>query len=181
MAFPRLTFGAEWGYNATFLTAYYYNYFVPEGYRVDEKDSNFGLISNGDMYVHIGYNMNEYWNLSLYAGYAGLGNIHNAVPLSVRCTRYFGRNPMIDRWFAFIDIGSGVSLKLPPQEILSGKIGTGYRISLSRDTKLDLHASLRAIYTHPAIVYEQVQVPMEKININDAYLTAFTLSMAIVF
>ncbi|MBQ2372699.1 MAG: hypothetical protein II289_05965, partial [Bacteroidales bacterium] len=35
----RLTYGAEWGYVCTFFRGYHNNYFSPDGWRVDEKDS----------------------------------------------------------------------------------------------------------------------------------------------
>ena len=130
--FSRYTFGVEWGYVATFQSGYRYIFFPPEGYRVDVRDNSFGLHSNADMYIHSGINLNRQWNLSLYAGYAGVGDIHKVIPVSIRTTRYFGKDPLKDRWFAFTDLGSGICLKRPVQEILTGKIGGGYRMSLSR-------------------------------------------------
>jgi len=179
--YPKFTFGAEWGCQATFFEGYDFNYFVPEGYRVDEEGINLRFNNNADMYFHVGYNINERMNISLYMGYAGLGDIHNAIPVSIRFTRYFGKDHMKDRWFAFGDIGSGISIKIPVQEIAAGKIGAGYRISLSRDTKLDFHASVRASYTHPEIIYDGTLIPNDRINRNNAYLCAISLGMAVVF
>ncbi len=135
--FYKYTFGVEWGYVATFQSGYRYIFFPPEGYRVDVRDNSFGLQNNADLYIHSGINLSRSWNLSLYAGYAGVGDIHKVLPVSIRATRYFGKDPLSDRWFAFTDLGSGICFKRPVQEILTGKIGGGYRMSLSRYSKLD--------------------------------------------
>ena len=73
---PRVTFGAEWGYVATFFSYHSYNYFSTEGYRMSEKHGAFGIGSNGEVNLHIGYNLNHHWNIALYAGFTGLMNIH---------------------------------------------------------------------------------------------------------
>lgn len=179
--FPQMTFGVEWGYIGTFHTGYHYNYFAPEGFRVDDEGNRFGYWHNADMYAHIGCNFNLLWNLSLYIGYAGIGNLHNALPVSLRATRYFGKNRMDDGWLAFVDLGSGICLKRPIQEIITGKIGGGYRISLSRDTKLDFIFSVRTTYTHPYIYYEDTMIPNDRINRNNAYLNAISIGMALTF
>lgn len=179
--FPRFTFGAEWSYIATVHTAWHYNFFSPEGYRVNYPDNLFQYRSNGEAYLHAGYNFDEHWNLSLYKGIAGISDYHNAVPMSIRGTRYFGDDPLSDRWFAYLDLGSGISLKMPPQEIFTGKIGGGYRMSLSRNTKLDFIAALRMTYTHPMVIYEDTVIRHDKINRNDAFISAISVGIGITF
>lgn len=178
---PGVTFGAEWGYVATVLTYHNYNYFSTEGYRMSEKHSAFGLGSNGEVNLHIGYNLNHQWNIALYAGFTGLTNIHNAIPVSIRATRYFGSSPEVDRWLAFIDLGSGISIKREPQELATAKIGTGYSISLSRDTKLDFIAALRLTHTHPQIVDDGDIITLEWTNRNSAFLAAVSIGMSLTF
>ena len=56
---PRFTFGAEWGYTGIFYYGYHYNFYAPEGYRVDPRDHSFTYESNGDAYLHAGYNFNH--------------------------------------------------------------------------------------------------------------------------
>lgn len=178
---PGVTFGAEWGYVATFFAYHSYNYFSTEGYRMSEKHRVNGLGSNGEVNLHIGYNLNRQWNIALYAGFTGLMNIHNAVPVSIRATRYFGDSPEADRWLAFIDLGSGISIKREPQELATAKIGTGYRISLSRDTKLDFIAALRLTHTHPQIVNDGDLITLEWTNRNSALLTALSIGISLTF
>ncbi len=177
----RMTFGLEWGYVASIHTGYHYNFFAPEGYRVDYKDNEFRFRSNADMYVHVGYDFSTLWNLSVYLGYEGVSDIQKAVPVSFRMTRFHDADPMADRWFSFVDLGTGIGLKRPPQEILTGKLGGGYRLSLSRHAALDFILSAKMTYVHPQIVYDKTPIPMDKTNRNNAYVTALSLGMALTF
>lgn len=177
----RFTFGAEWAYVATFFSGYHYNFFAPEGYRVDPLGYTIRYGSNAEAYIHAGYDINSEWNISIYAGLTGIDDYHMAVPLSIRGTRFFGEDSMCDRWFAFMDIGSGISIKHDPQEILTWKIGGGYRLSLSRRVKMDFLVSARLTYTHPEIVYYGNIIPMERINRNNAYVSAVSFGMALTF
>ena len=137
--------------------------------------------SNGEAYVNAGYNFDENWNLSLNIGITGLADIHKAVPLTLRGTYYFGDNALTDRWFSYIEAGSGFSLKMPPQEIFACKTGGGYRISLSRNTKIDFMLAVKVTYTHPEIIHEDVKIEMDKINKNDMIMTAISLGMGVKF
>ena len=177
----RLTFGCEWGYVAAIHSGFHYYYFAPEGYRVDEFGNSFIFRSNAEGYINVGYDLSDKWNIAIYAGYTGIADIHKAIPVSFRGSRYFGDDPSKDRWFAFVDLGTGISIQSPIQEILSTKIGGGYRLSLSRDTSLDFLFSIRAIYTHPYIYYDGVQIPINKINRNNAYVNSLSIGMALSF
>lgn len=178
--FPRLTWGAEWGYNASFCTGWHYNFFSSEGYRIDERGKNLKYKSNAEVYLHVGYNLDRHWNLSLYAGYAGIGRYGKAVPLSLRMTRFFGNDTMKDRWFAFADLGSGICIKRQPQEIFAGKAGGGRRISLGR-SKLDFIVSAKCTYTHTDIIYDRLIVPENMTNRNEAYVIALSLGLSLTF
>lgn len=177
----RVTFGVEWGYVATYNSGYHYNFFAPEGFRVNPSGNSFTFISNAETYLHIGYGITEDWNISLYAGYAGIADFHHAVPVSIRGTRFFGRNSLGDRWFTFMDLGSGICLKNDPQTLLCGKIGGGYRISLSKDTSLDFIMTLRTALGHPEIDFYGEKIPNDKINRNNAYANAISFGMAVTF
>lgn len=179
--YPKFTFGLEWGYVATLHSSYHYYFYAPEGFRVEEKGNILDYKSNADMYLNIGWNISTVWNLSAYVGYAGAGNYHNVIPLSLRGTRYFGDNPMTDRWFVFIDLGSGICLKTPLQEIFAGKIGGGYQLSLSRDTKLSFLFSARSTFTHPSIYYDGLIIPMGNTNRNNALISALSIGMGLTF
>lgn len=177
----RFVIGVEWGYIATIFTGYHYNFFAPEGYRVDDYGSSFGYNSNADMYIFAGHEIGKSWELSAYVGYAGVGDYHETIPVSIRATHFFGEDQYADRWFAFIDAGSGISLKMPVQEILTGKIGGGYRVALSRDTSLNFIFSARMTYTHPQITYDKQPIESDRINRNNAYLSALSAGLSLSF
>ena len=180
----RWTYGAEWSYIGTIHYSTKYNYFNTEGYRQNRSSDTFGYWSNAEAMLHIGYNMKPNWNLSVYAGVMGMADIHNAATMSVRMTHYFGTiHPLHyhDTWLAFADIGTGVSIKHEPQEIVTGKLGGGYRINLSPDTKLDFIAALRLAYTHPQIMDGNDIITLKWTNRNNAFLQSFSIGMAITF
>ena len=178
---PRITFGCQWDYCATFLTGVNQYFFAPEGFREQTRGNHATYISNGESAVNVGYNFNDNWNLALYIGYTALGKYHRAVPVSLRTTRFFGNDALKDRWFSFIDLGSGVSIKSHPQEIFTGKIGGGYRMSLSRYAKLDFILSLRAIYTHPELIYYNEIIQDKDISRNYGYVCSLCFGIGVTF
>ena len=180
-AYPRLTFGVEWSTIAELWSGFHHNFYAPEGYRVDQQGNSFHYRENSDTYVHFGWNPDENWNLGLYVGYTEIYEEERILPVSVRGTRFFGSDPMSDRWFTFLDLGSGICLKRPVQEIAAAKSGFGYRLSLSRDTKLDIHVAARATYTHINIIYDDTPIPAERTNRNNVLIGAISLGMAVVF
>lgn len=179
--FPRITFGVEWSCIGTFLSGYHNNYFSKDGYRFNESALSASPHINGEALIHAGYNINECWNLSLLTGIMGMADIHNAVPISFRATKYFSSNPLEDRWFAFAEAGTGFGIKREIQEILTGRLGAGYRISLSSISKLDLHASLRCHYGHGQIYHDGSMVKLDRTKANDAFVTALSLGISLVF
>lgn len=180
-SFSRLSFGAEWSYIGTVHYSSWYNYFSTDGYRVDKDMNAHGYWNNAETLLHVGYNFSPHWNLSLYTGVSGFADIHNAIPVSIRATYCFGDDPLKDRWLTFMDIGTGVSIKTQPQEIWTCKIGGGYRITLSRDTKLDFIASFRLTCTHPQVIDSGEVIALEWINMNLALLQSFSIGMSITF
>ena len=53
---PRLTFGAEWGWIGTLGSAYHYNFYSPEGYRLNERGVSLKPTGNGEANVHKKHN-----------------------------------------------------------------------------------------------------------------------------
>ena len=159
----RLTFGAEWGYICTFFGGYHNNFYSPDGWRVDENEFGGVFYNNVEVYLHIGYNFGEKWNLSLYTGYAGVQDRLHCIPFSIRGTRFFNADCKGDRWFSFIDLGSGIG------------------ISLSERTKLDFLASLRATYSHTDIIFGNTEISHDRINRNNAYGCSVSLGVSLSF
>jgi hypothetical protein len=177
----RFTYGIEWACIGVFYSGYHYNFFAPEGYRVDPRGYSFRYDTNGEAFFHVGYNITDKVNLALYFGVSAFEDHHATLPLSLRVTGFFKDNPLQDRWFWFIDAGTGLSIKEHPEEIYNGKLGCGYRLSLSRKTKLDIHLSLRSSYTHPEIYYYDIKIDAGRINRNNAYLSAVAFGMSLTF
>lgn len=175
----RFSWGVDWSYSAVFFSGHHYNFYAPEGFRVDTRENGFGYMTNGEFHFHAGYDLNPFWNIAAYAGFAGASALHHIVPVSLRITRFFEHDETNDRWFTFIDAGSGICLKAPVQEIFTGRIGGGYRISLSERTKLDFVASVHAIYTHPEIYYFGERINMNRINRNNSYIGSVSLGIAL--
>lgn len=178
---PKLTFGAEWGYMPSFISGYHYNFFDPDGFRVDKKDISAEYHTNGEVTAHVGYNLNKKWNLSLHAGYSGAGGYEPVIPISLRMTRFWGDDHLTDRWFTLLDLGSGICLKENPQEIITCKLGGGYRFSLSRTSKLDLLATLRMLSTHPKIMNYGEFIGMKWINRNNGYVGSLFIGISLTF
>lgn len=175
----HFTFGAEWSYIASFHYGIHHNFFSQEGYRVDLNQQDLGYWSNGEAHLHFGYNLNKDWNIALYAGISGVRDFNFTLPVSLRATRYFGENIRTDRFLCFIDAGSGVCIKVNPQMTASGKIGGGYRLSLSPTTKLDLIIAYRMSLVHPDVIFDGYTVPFEKINRNNAYVSSFSIGISL--
>lgn len=178
---PKFTFGAEWSYSAAFFTSHRFYYIATEGHRIDDREGSTGYYSDGEVYLHGGINLNPKWTLSLFAGFAGIADYHGAIPVSLRATRYFGDNHLRDRWFGYADLGSGLSLTQTPRELLTAKLGGGYRVSLSRLTKLDFIASLRYVHTRPDINYHGTIIPEEHIGRNSASIISASLGIGLTF
>lgn len=177
----RFTFGAEWSYSATFLAGHSFYFLAPEGYRIYDHDNSTCYMTDGEVFFHAGCNLNQCWNVSLYAGYTGIGDFHQGVPISVRITRFWGADPLKDRWFTFMDAGSGISIKKNPSELITAKIGGGYRLSLSKVSKLDFIASLRFIHTHPDVFYYGEQIILKDIKRNSAHIMSISAGIGLSF
>lgn len=176
---PRFTYGVEWSYAETFYSGHH-NYFIsPEGYRVEQREHKSSHMPNGEVSIHAGYNLNPNWNVSFRSGYIGVGDMHPGLPATLRLTRFFGNDYMADRWFAYGEAGSGISIKEKPQELIICRAGAGYRLSLSRYTKLDIIGSLRYIHTHPDIEYYGEHITT--FTRNEGYTVSATLGIGLTF
>lgn len=146
------TFGVEWSYINTAVSYRHANYISAYGYRVDRRLWDYRYHANAEVLFHAGCNISPHLNLSLYTGYSGIYIMERTVPLSLRGTFYFGDSPSERRWFTYIDAGAGFPAGHAGTEI-SGimKLGTGYRIPLSRRTSLDFNAALRSVFSRAGI------------------------------
>ncbi len=183
-AYPRFTFGVESSYALTFLNYSHFNFISSDGGRRDERTVSASLFSNGQFLVHAGVNVSGNVNLSLYTGYSGVYRWERMVPLSLRFTWLSGNDPMRNRWLLFCSAGTGFNdFRNLGNLSAEGRVGAGYRISLNRSVKMDFLLAFQESYTHPRAYESDVgnYVPAERLRRNDAYISAVTLGIALVF
>ncbi|MGM9762939.1 MAG: hypothetical protein ACI3ZQ_02830 [Candidatus Cryptobacteroides sp.] len=147
----HLTFGVEGDYVVSFLDIGSFAYIPVEGFRVVEQPVDWKYLGGFAYYAHIGYDITRNLNISFYGGYSSC--IYNMVPMSLRLSFYGKENRFKDRWFGFVDAGSGLSIQSKVKPIICGKIGCGYSFTLSGITSLELLFSLNGIYLQPDARY----------------------------
>lgn len=179
--FPVFTYGLEWSYTALF-NATWHHVFMDEIYsRVNDKGARFLYENHGEILAHIGVNIGENVNISLLSGYSGIIKDVRLVPVSLRCTWFYGKDNGAGRWFSFIDGGSGIHISDTDTPYFSGKAGGGYRIPLSRRVKLDFNIAYRFSYASPDIYDDGERVPESSIRRNDNYLSAMQIGIGLTF
>lgn len=182
--YPRFTFGIETSYVLTFLNYSHFNFISMDGGRRDVKIMSGGAYSNGQILVSGGVNISPAFNLSLYTGYSGVYSRVRVVPVALRLSWFSGKDPMRNRWMAFLGAGAGFNNFSNLTDLSAeGKIGGGYRISLNRSVKLDFLLAFQEVFTHPR-AYESDAgnyVPSERLRRNDAFISALTFGFALVF
>ena len=182
----RLTFVIEGSYISTVSAYRHYNFISSYGYRIDRKFMDTRYRSNGEFLVHLGMNASRHLNLSLYTGCSGIYRMKWMYPVTLRATCYFGKEPMHGKWLAYIDMGPGFSGNMDKIQI-SGtwKLGGGYRVPLSRYTKLDFLVSARAVMTDSGAFdsgsSSVIYVPEKNLRRNDAVYLALTFGIGLTF
>lgn len=182
--YPLFTFGMETSYVLGFMNYSHFNFISADGDRRDERSLTAGAVSNGQILAGCGINLSRNWNLSLFTGYGGVYRRERMVPLSLRVTWLSGDNPLENRWLLFCGAGIGFNdFERPEKVSAEGKIGAGYRISLNRAVKLDFLVGFQEVYTHPRAGESDTgdYVAPERMRRNDAFLSALTIGLALVF
>lgn len=178
----RLSYGLEWGYDATFLEVHHYNYMdASDGFRIDDKAATPMFYSNGHATAHITLEFARCWALGLNAGYAGVFQRTRIFPLALRSTFFFDSFSS-DGQFVFLEGGAGLH---EMRKAISpfGRLGYGYRFVLSRKSSMDFQASLRTVADHPPIYDSSIPgyIAEENVRRSDALYNAFILSVALNF
>lgn len=180
------TFGIEGSYIGTVASHRHFNFISSYGYRVDRKFTDTRYRSNGEFLMHIGANISDRFNLSLYTGKSGIGRYMLVTPLTLRGTYYFGKDPMKSRWLVYLDAGPGFSGS--GNEISASgmfKAGTGYRIPLGKYTRLDFLISYRNAMANKRVLgissASSIYIAEENLRKNDALFFALTFGIGITF
>ena len=178
----RLSYGIEWGYDATVLDIYHYNYLdAVDGFRIDDKAAKPMLYSNGHASVHLTLEFAERWALGRHAGYAGIQQRTRIFPVALRST-YFLESFHEDGKFIFIESGAGLH-EMRSNISPYGRLGYGHRLALSRRNSIDFSASLRIAADHPPIYDSSIPgyVADENIRRSDALYGAMLFSVSLNF
>lgn len=183
--FQSFTFGLEGSFILTAVTYSHINYISGDGYRVDRRGFGRMPAANGELLVNAGYNIDRHLNMALFFGVSGISREETVLPLSLRLTVLFGKDPLKSRWFSFIDGGAGIGIGTTARFSPIAKVGAGYRISLTRSAKLDFLLSLRSIYTRPQITEfsdgDMTEVPQERIRRSQAFYNAVMIGIGLNF
>lgn len=177
---PLFTYGLEWSYSAIFNVTWHHNFIADDG-RVNIKGTRLLYENHGEILAHAGINVGNNVNLSIYTGYTGIIGDVRLLPISLRCTWFYGRDAGRSRWFSFIDSGSGISLSRVHASCYSGKAGGGYRVRLSRSAGLDFNIAYRLTYAAPDIYDYGDRVPESDIKRNDNYLSSVMIGIGLTF
>lgn len=183
--FPRMTFGVEGNFMLNFGAWRHFNYIADEGYRVNIKDYNHSISTNGQLNANLGCNISRRVNIALYVGIAGIYRNKTAVPASIRVTVFYGQNPLKGRWFSFTDAGVGIGSFSEKDLSPFGKLGAGYRVSLSRSVKLDFMLAWQLLFSHPEITEDigGVSTPVtgSRLRRNDIAANALSFGIGLNF
>lgn len=179
------TWGVEWGYTATMLNSHSFNYHSTDGVRVDDTDSGFDYKSNGLVLLNLGAYIGNHFCATINTGYAGIYEMRDVFPLSLRAT-YFVRNYK-DGGFKFMaDAGTAFPLQgsFNDKGIYMFKAGTGYRMPIYDKFGLDLTFALQYSMDHPHEFidkYTHEIVPASDIRRSDRNYLALNISLALCF
>lgn len=179
-----LEFGVEWGYTATFLNAYHYNYISEStGARIDSRDALFAYKSNGHVQAFAGVRFARRVAVDAVVGWAGVYEGRRVYPLTVRGSCFF---PAYDRdgWKVFAEGGLCICPSFGQKGVEIAKAGFGRRVMLGSHSALDLSLSLQGVSDHPVSVYDRtrgVSVHGEHLRRSDCNYLALNFSVALCF
>lgn len=173
----RFTYGFEWAYSAMFLRIKHHNYILSTG-RVDDRSCCLDYINNGLALAHVGLNCGKHLNMSIYGGYGSIYYEERAFPLTLRGTWFFGQEPSSSRWFMLLD--GGCAFRNGSTTAALGKLGGGYRVSLTRSVKLDFALAYQFTYAELEMYDDEGNLLSSgRIRRNDNYLNSVNLSIGI--
>ena len=147
----RIEYGAEWGYTATFLFNYHFNYVdSTDGYRVDETGTDFSYRSNAFGLLYSGVDFLGHYSLVLNAGYAGIYQGRRYIPVALRGACHF-KSYDESGAFAIAEYGRGFFTDGTKHVSQSYRLGGGYRYTLGGPACLDFIVSARLSTDRPDV------------------------------
>ena len=180
----HLEYGVEWGYTATFLYSYHFNYLSESvGARIDSRDALFSYKSNGHVQAFAGIRFARRFSVDAVIGWAGVYEERRVYPVTLRGTCFF---PGYDRdgWKVFAEGGLCSCASLADKPVAIAKAGFGRRLMLGTRSALDLSLSLQGVSDHPIGVYDPmrgVSVPNDNLRRSDCDYLSLNFSLALCF
>ena len=178
----RIVFSLNWGYDATILDIYHFNYIHPnDGYRVDEQKVKPMLYSNGNAAAGISVEFARHFSLGIYGGYAGVQQRTRLFPLSLKAAYYFN-SYAVDGTFITLEGGAGFHEKRDDISPFS-KVGYGWRMKLGKKSSMDLGLNLRITADHPPVYDASIYgyVPEENMRRSDAVYSSVGIGIGLNF
>ena len=179
---PRLSYGLEWGYTATFYKASQHNFICSEGYRIIENPDNRSFFSNGTVLANVGMDLNSVLNASFHTGLIGVYSRRWMVPLELRATCCPSGLHADGALFQ-----AGTALLIPTTELYTpafgARLGGGYRLAVYRNFSVDLLLSFTFTLDHESITDPDTlqSVPAADIKRNSSEYYGLNLSLAVNF
>lgn len=178
---PLVTFSVEWGYSATLVTSYHFNYICNEGYRIDLEGNEVGFNSNGGLLLTAGFHISDQVRIGIASGYEGINRNNRIIPLECRMTLY-PKGYCNDGFVCNADAGFGLRDSFRNISAFCCGMGGGYHVSLSRRISIDFLLNTRMFIDMPPI--EDIDdgfVPERNIRKDIARYHAMNLSIALNF
>ena len=179
----RVGFCVEWGYTGTFMHKYHNDYVdSTDGYRIDVRDTDFLLYSNGLMQAGLFFETTRHYSVAMNVGFAGVFQERRMFPLTLRFS-YFFRSLQEDGFFALAEAGKAFVFDGTDMHNNIARLGGGYRISLSTRNNLDFSTFLQLATDHPDIYNMNLGNKVQKVYVNcsDSYYGALVFTVALSF
>lgn len=176
----RFIYGLEWGYTATVMNSYKYNYTDPdEGFNVNKEGTDIILNSNGLLMGSMGIESFGHLTSRLEFGWSGIKQERRVFPVLIKEAYHF-RKCSENGAMVFISGGAAFHLK---ESFIStiGQAGAGYRIALSSSNAMDLMVGFQLCTDSPKIYENNAYIPDESVRKSSATYGALNLSVALSF
>jgi len=179
---PRISYGLEWGYSATFLKTSQHNYICNEGYRIIENPVTWRYFSNGSVLANLGVSLTDNFNMSVYSGLLGVYSKRWMVPIELRmrwCPSGLYSDGLI--------FHAGAAANFPTSSLYETGFraiaGIGYRLAVSGSISVDLLLSYNFTLDSETIIDPDTRTPVHRTMIenNATEYQALNLSLAINF
>lgn len=179
---PRLSWGLEWGYTATFLRTSQHNFVCAEGYRIIENPDTWRYFSNGSLLAGVGMDVFDKFNASLYSGLLGVYSKRWVVPAELRLT-YCPTGLHTDGLL----FHAGAALTYPTSVLQDSgwraEAGAGYRIAVFGNVSVDFKLSLNITLDHDILTDPDtgLSVPRSDIKSDTSEYHGINVSLGINF